>query len=343
MARTAFVTGGSGFLGRHVVEQLANQGWRVVALHRPTSDVRALRTYAGVELAEGSITDPASLERAIPEGCDAVFHVAGNTSLWSGGNAQQTRENVDGTRFVVETCLKRKVGRLVHTSSVASWGEQHVVPFDETAPQHAAGSFVNYERTKYLGELEVLKGVERGLPACIMNPGHIVGRYDANSWARLIRLVDAQKLPGIPPGEGTWAAATEVAKAPAAPVKGLGIAGGAKRPGAKKAAAPTQSAPAAQPEAKSEPAAAPEAKAPAAPAKGLGIAAGAKRPGAKKAAPAAQPAAPKPEPEATPEPQSQDAPESTSTPEDKDGETKAPAAPVKGLGIARGARPPGKR
>ena len=148
-----------------------------------------------------------------------MFHVAGNTSLWSGGNAQQTLENVDGTRFVVETCLKKKVGRLVHTSSVASWGEQHVVPFDETAPQHAAGSFVNYERTKYLGELEVLKGVQRGLAACIMNPGHIVGRYDANSWARLIRLVDAQKLPGIPPGEGTWAAATEVARAHIAAVE----------------------------------------------------------------------------------------------------------------------------
>jgi Fe-S oxidoreductase len=145
------------------------------------------------------------------------------------------------------------------------------------------------------------------------------------------------------PTQSAAAPATEEAKAPAAPVKGLGIAGGAKRPGAKKTAAPTQSAPAAQPEAKSEPAAAPEPKAPAAPAKGLGIAAGAKRPGAKKAAPAAQPAAPKPEPEATPEPQSQDASESTSTPEDKDGETNAPAAPVKGLGIARGARPPGKR
>src|SRR5271168_2698361 len=91
------------------------------------------------------------------------------------------------------------------------------------------------------------------------------------------------------PTQSASTAATEEAKAPAAPVKGLGIAGGAKRPGAKKAAAPTQSAPAAAPEAKSEPAvAAPEAKAPAAPVKGLGIAAGAKRPGAKKAAPAAQ-------------------------------------------------------
>jgi dihydroflavonol-4-reductase len=213
MSKTAFVTGGTGFLGRHVVEQLSNQGWRVVALHRSTSDVRALKTYAGVELAEGSITDPASLVRAIPEGCDAVFHVAGNTNLWVGGNAQQTLENVDGTRFIVETCLSKKVGRLIHTSSVAAWGEQHDVPFDETAPPHGAQSFVNYERTKYAGELEVLKGVERGLQACIMNPGHIVGRYDANNWARLIRLVDAKKLPGIPPGEGTWAAATQVAKA----------------------------------------------------------------------------------------------------------------------------------
>jgi nucleoside-diphosphate-sugar epimerase len=213
MARTAFVTGGSGFLGRHVVEQLAHQGWRVVALHRPTSDVRALRTYEGVELAEGSITDPASLDRAIPEACDAVFHVAGNTSLWRGGDAQQTLENVDGTRFVVETCLRKNVGRLIHTSSVSAWGEQHDVPFDESATPHGAESFVNYERTKYAGELEVLEGVKKGLQACIMNPGHIVGRYDANNWARLIRLVDARKLPGIPPGEGTWAAATEVAKA----------------------------------------------------------------------------------------------------------------------------------
>jgi Fe-S oxidoreductase len=149
------------------------------------------------------------------------------------------------------------------------------------------------------------------------------------------------------PTQSAPAPATEEAKAPAAPVKGLGIAGGAKRPGAKKAAAPTQSAPAATPEkapeAKSEPAAAtPEAKAPAAPVKGLGIAAGAKRPGAKKAAPAAQPAASAPAPEAaTPEPAPQTKEEPKSA--DQDGETKAPAAPVKGLGIARGARPPGKR
>ena len=144
------------------------------------------------------------------------------------------------------------------------------------------------------------------------------------------------------PTQSASAPATEEAKAPAAPVKGLGIAGGAKRPGAKKTAASTQSAPAAQPEAKSE-STAPEAKAPAAPVKGLGIAAGAKRPGAKKAAPAAQPTAPEPKAEAKPEPPSTEEPESKPTAEAQDGGTNTPAAPVKGLGIARGARPPGKR
>ncbi len=142
--------------------------------------------------------------------------------------------------------------------------------------------------------------------------------------------------------------ATE-AKAPAAPVKGLGIAGGAKRPGAKKTAAKpeaaTQSAPAAEPEAKTESSPPPEAKAPAAPVKGLGIAAGAKHPGAKKASAPAQPEAPAaPEAEAKPEPQATEEPQSTSAGSDgEDGGQALPAAPVKGLGIARGARPPGKR
>jgi hypothetical protein len=124
----------------------------------------------------------------------------------------------------------------------------------------------------------------------------------------------------------------EEAKAPAAPAKGLGIAAGAKRPGAKKAAAPTQPAATTEPEAKTEAA---EAKASAAPVKGLGIAAGAKRPGAKKAA--AQPVGQEQKPEPTPQAESEPAAS------DKDGDQETPTPPVKGLGIARGARPPGKR
>jgi Fe-S oxidoreductase len=126
-------------------------------------------------------------------------------------------------------------------------------------------------------------------------------------------------------------AAEAPAATPAAPAKGLGIAAGARRPGAKKTApaAPAAAAPQAEPEAPAEPAA-PEPEV-----KGLGIAPGARRPGAKKAPAAPKPAAPQPEP-AT-ERESSAAPDSSAD----DAPTAAP--PVKGLGIAKGARPPGKR
>lgn len=177
-------------------------------------------------------------------------------------------------------------------------------------------------------------------------------------------LAGGAKRPGAKKAAPQTSEKTDDGKASAPPAKGLGIAGGAKRPGAKKTAvkpqAATQSATTAEPETKSEPAQATKAEAPAAPVKGLGIAAGAKRPGAKKAPaatghagsvpePAAEPE-PKPTPESTPEPESNAEPEPTDEAQSRPAEASGngsddppPAPPVKGLGIARGARPPGKR
>ncbi len=146
--------------------------------------------------------------------------------------------------------------------------------------------------------------------------------------------------------EETPAKADETPAA-AAPVKGLGIAGAAKRPGAKKAAPAQAGAPKAEAPAQADAPAQAEAEAPAAPAapaapvKGLGIAAGAKRPGAKKAAPKAEATdsgSAEEQPGPAPEPKL-----STEPAKESDGDGGPPAPPVKGLGIARGARPPGKR
>ncbi|NGX09942.1 heterodisulfide reductase-related iron-sulfur binding cluster [Mycobacteroides franklinii] len=151
--------------------------------------------------------------------------------------------------------------------------------------------------------------------------------------------------PATPAAESA-SEAPAAAAAPVPPVKGLGMAAGAKRPGAKKAAPETSTAaPAA--EAPAVPAT-PVVEAPAAPAapeppvKGLGIAAGARRPGAKMAAPAAA----APVAEATPEPaQPVAAPEPVepAAPEPKDETPAVPEPPVKGLGMAPGARRPGRR
>jgi len=137
------------------------------------------------------------------------------------------------------------------------------------------------------------------------------------------KAAPAAKAEAAPAAE----AETEAPAKPEPEVKGLGIAAGARRPGAKKAA--PSKAPAPEPKGEAAPAAEAE---PEPEVKGLGIAPGARRPGAKKAAPAAAKPADAPKPAASqPEPET-------------NGESgAAPEAPVKGLGIAKGARPPGKR
>lgn len=111
----AFVTGGTGFLGLNLIEQLLAENWEVVALHRPTSNLKHLREK-DIQLVQGSITEPNSLITIFPEKVDAVFHVAGNTNMWSRHNQIQARDNVEGTQNMVAAALKRQVKRFIHTS-----------------------------------------------------------------------------------------------------------------------------------------------------------------------------------------------------------------------------------
>src|ERR1700683_4882565 len=119
--RAAFVTGATGFVGLNMVKELMIRGWDVTALHRPSSDLKLLKRFRP-KLAVGALTDPASLKAAIPAGTDTIFHVAGNTKTWGGGKSQQARDNVDGTRHVVDAALAKGVRRLVVTSSISAYG-----------------------------------------------------------------------------------------------------------------------------------------------------------------------------------------------------------------------------
>ncbi len=207
----AFITGGTGFVGLNLVAELTGLGWTVTALHRPASDLTYLKRFP-VRLVVGSIIDPAALAAAVPQDIDVVFHVAGNTNQWSRRNDEQTRDNVEGTANVVQAALRAGAKRLIHTSSISAYGDIGGT-VDETTPSAAARSWINYQRTKWLGEEKVRQGIAQGLPAVIMNPGGILGRYDLHTWARLFRLIDKGRLPGIPPGVTSFAHVREVAKA----------------------------------------------------------------------------------------------------------------------------------
>lgn len=199
----AFVTGATGFVGLNLVQRLMSDGWDVTALHRPSSDLTYLRRF-NPRLAVGEITEIASVRDALPEECDTVFHVAGNTSLWRRNNAEQTRDNVEGTRNVVEACIAKGVRRLIVTSSISAYGPVSGAITEETRSL-AATSWINYQKTKWEAQEIARAATTRGLEVVILQPGGIIGPYDLGNWSRLFYMVRDGKLRGVPPGLRTFA------------------------------------------------------------------------------------------------------------------------------------------
>lgn len=196
MERSAFVTGGTGFVGINLVKRLCAEGWTVTALHRPTSKVTYLKRFP-VRLAEGDLTDGASLERAIPESVDTVFHVASDLSFAAAGEEQQRRSNVDGTGLLIDAARRRGARRFVYTSTLGTYGGRAEV-FDESAPQLGAVASIHYSRSKWQAEEVVRAAARDGLDAVILNPGGILGPFDMRTWGAFFFLVRDGLLPYAP-------------------------------------------------------------------------------------------------------------------------------------------------
>jgi len=212
----AFVTGGTGFLGANLTEQLIADGWRVTAMHRHDSNTQFLRQL-GAELAEASLTDIDSLRSAMPKNVDAVFHMAANTNMWRGGNARQWRDNVEGSANIAQVvrekwARERSAARLVVTSSISAYG-YHRDTITEESPQLADDPRHHYLYTKKRAERAVRAEMERGLDAVFLNPCGIVGKYDTSSWAQTFFMIARGQLPGVPPGVGSFCHAGAVARA----------------------------------------------------------------------------------------------------------------------------------
>jgi 2-alkyl-3-oxoalkanoate reductase len=115
------VTGGSGFLGSHVAEQLGQRGHSVRALVRKSSNTKFLSSLQNVELAYGAVEDKDAVAEAA-KGVDAIIHSAGVVKART--PADFTATNVDGTRNLLEVALdhRKKIKRFVFVSSLAAHG-----------------------------------------------------------------------------------------------------------------------------------------------------------------------------------------------------------------------------
>lgn len=207
---TAFVTGATGFVGRHLVDVLREDGWRIIAAVR--SPEKAAKLLADdVEIRQADLTEPLSMQDVMPEGVDCVFHVAADVGTWAKDNDRQYRTNVEGTATLLQAVVDKGARRMVHVSSIVAYGEHEDTISDET-PRLGATSWVSYVHTKAYAERKVKEAVDRGLDAVIVNPTDVVGRYDDQNWVRMIKMVADGSLPAVPPGNGNFANGRAVAE-----------------------------------------------------------------------------------------------------------------------------------
>ncbi len=186
------VTGASGQLGRRLVRELIKRGYTIRAHYRSR---KKADKYCpdGVEPVFGDITKPAWLTEAV-EGCAIVIHCAARVSVRPLGKtdtAYMYKVNVDGTRAVVDACLKAGVRRLVHVSSVATvGGSTDGSILDEAAPFNLAGLGMPYFETKRESEEIALAANSDKFEVVVVNPSIMISLPD-----RKITGKDLRKIP----------------------------------------------------------------------------------------------------------------------------------------------------
>lgn len=197
------VTGGGGFLGRYIVEQLLAQGDTVTVFSRgayPELEV------LGARVMRGSLQDAAAVQKACT-GMDAVFHVAAKAGLW-GPWGEYYAINVTGTENVISACQKQGVPKLINTSSpsvIFDGCSQEGVNEDIPYPEHYESP---YPHTKALAEQSVTQANGKSLLTVSLRPHLIIGPRDNHLLPGLLAAARARRLPQVGDGSNrvdlTW-------------------------------------------------------------------------------------------------------------------------------------------
>jgi dihydroflavonol-4-reductase len=213
MAKT-LVTGGTGFVGLHLVRELARRGDELRLLVRVGSNTQPLE---GVdwEPAIGDVTDRDSVRKAM-QGVNRVFHVAGTTSMRTRDRIRVFQVNVEGTKNVFEEALAAGVERAVLTSSSSAVGAaRRGETIDEDYPFTVGRLGIAYINSKHDAELVALRVAAKGLPAVIVNPSFVLGPDDPNPSGTsnaLVRRLLLRRIPGYLDGAINIVDVRDVAK-----------------------------------------------------------------------------------------------------------------------------------
>jgi nucleoside-diphosphate-sugar epimerase len=192
-----FVTGGTGFIGTKLVNELVQRGHTVHVLRRPTSNIEGLEGE-GIRLFVGDLENCDSIRRGM-EGCQQVYHLAAYAKNWARDSSVYYRSNVDGLCDVCEIAKSLGVERMVITSTIVTCGPPASgVAGDERRYCTETECCTDYQASKITGEKQAGEYAAQGLPVVIVNPTRVYGPgklTEGNSVSRMIDLYDRGRFP----------------------------------------------------------------------------------------------------------------------------------------------------
>lgn len=195
------VTGATGLLGSHIVEQLRKRNMPVRALVRRGADRTWLETQ-GVEFAEGDITEPQTLAAAC-KGVDVIYHSAAKVGDWGPWEDFQ-RITIDGTRAMLAAAISAGVRRFVHISSISTYGyHTREITVDETFDLgYKLYQWAYYSKSKVAAELLAWEAFKAGrIELTVIRPAWIYGERDRVTIGRLYNMIKGGKAKIL--GDGT--------------------------------------------------------------------------------------------------------------------------------------------
>jgi dihydroflavonol-4-reductase len=198
--RPVCVTGGTGFLGYHLVRQLLDLRARVRVLALPPAPDHPLLREARVEIVPGDVRDADVVRRAVADR-DVIFHTAGLVAVWGPALQRMHEVHIQGTRQVLSAAAPAAL--VVHTSSVVAVGAtRDGLPLTEDARFNLDGLCVDYVHAKRAAEEEALAAADRGQHVVVVNPGYLIGPEDheASVMGRLCERFWKGRVLFAPPG-----------------------------------------------------------------------------------------------------------------------------------------------
>jgi nucleoside-diphosphate-sugar epimerase len=183
---SAFVTGGSGFVGGRLIERLRSEEVAVRALARSAAAAERVRAL-GAEPVEGDLANTSAM-RAGADGCELAFHAAATLGDW-GTREDFERGNVQGTSNALAACAQAGVRRFVHVGTEAAvLAGEPLVNADESAPLRP-DSPVLYSATKAVAERAVLDANRDGFETVVVRPRFVWGRGDTTLLPVIVEMV----------------------------------------------------------------------------------------------------------------------------------------------------------